>query len=301
MFQQLGLDDFRSMFNLSEEANLTDGIIMSEGGIGSEASVFKYPCRFDGYAVIYCRKGHFKIDINLTTYEVRQGSLIIYSPGHIVKVHSDQIDSLADTEYTMVAFSREIVSRLRFDFSKMLSESISLLNNPCINLKPTERSLLGEYYDLLKSISASDVPNTREAIVSLAASACHLLGGIWSASIDEAKKSQPGQSVRSKLLFENFLALVNQYHASERNVSFYADQLCLTPKYLSKLVRSVSGRSAPEWIDSFVILEAKNMLKYSDLSIKEIVYRLHFPDQSSFYKFFKSRTGMIPSEYRQNG
>lgn len=301
MFQQLGLDDFRSMFNLSEEANLTDGIIMSEGGIGSEASVFKYPCRFDGYAVIYCRKGHFKIDINLTTYEVRQGSLIIYSPGHIVKVHSDQIDSLADTEYTMVVFSREIVSRLRFDFSKMLSESISLLNNPCINLKPTERSLLGEYYDLLKSISASDVPNTREAIVSLAASACHLLGGIWSASIDEAKKSRPGQSVRSKLLFENFLALVNQYHASERNVSFYADQLCLTPKYLSKLVRNVSGRSAPEWIDSFVILEAKNMLKYSDLSIKEIVYRLHFPDQSSFYKFFKSRTGMIPSEYRQIG
>ncbi|MBQ2151347.1 MAG: AraC family transcriptional regulator, partial [Bacteroidales bacterium] len=77
-----------------------------------------------------------------------------------------------------------------------------------------------------------------------------------------------------------------------------ADKLCLTPKYLSKLVRSVSGRSGPEWIDSFVLVEAKNMLKYSEMSIKEIVYRLNFPSSSVFYKFFKSHTGQTPSEYR---
>jgi len=301
MYQELGLEDFRSMFHLAKDADLTEGVILSEGRIGSEASVFRYPCRFDGYAAIYCRKGHFQIDINLTTCEVHEGSLIIYSPGHIVKVHSEQFESLADAEYTMIAMSRDLVGSLRFDFSKMLSESISLLNNPCISLKPAERSILGQYYDMLKSLHSSGIPNTREAIVSLAASACHLLGGIWSASIDEAKLRGPGQSVRSKLVFENFLSLVTQYHTSQRNVSFYADQLCLTPKYLSKLVRTVSGRSAPDWIDSYVILEAKNMLKYSDISIKEIVYRLHFPDQSSFYKFFKSRTGMIPSEYRQIG
>jgi YesN/AraC family two-component response regulator len=83
-------------------------------------------------------------------------------------------------------------------------------------------------------------------------------------------------------------------------MSFYASKLCLTPKYLSKLIKQASGRSAPDWIDSFVILEAKNMLKYSDISIKEIVYKLHFANQSVFYKFFKSHTGITPSEYRNS-
>jgi AraC-like DNA-binding protein len=81
-------------------------------------------------------------------------------------------------------------------------------------------------------------------------------------------------------------------------MAFYADKMCLTPKYLSKLVKEASGRSAPDWVDSFVILEAKNLLKYTDLAIKEIVFRLHFPNQSVFYKFFKAHTGMTPSEYR---
>ena len=70
--------------------------------------------------------------------------------------------------------------------------------------------------------------------------------------------------------------------------------------YVSKLVREVTGRSAPEWVDSFLVLEAKNLLKYSGMAIKEIVYRMKFPDQSSFYKFFKLHTGMIPSEYRKS-
>ena len=73
----------------------------------------------------------------------------------------------------------------------------------------------------------------------------------------------------------------------------------MTPKYLSKLVRKTSGRSAPEWIDAFVILEAKSMLRYSDMNVKEIVARLNFPDQSSFYKFFRARTGMTPRQYRK--
>ena len=81
-------------------------------------------------------------------------------------------------------------------------------------------------------------------------------------------------------------------------MAFYADKLCLTPKYLSKLIKQASGRSAPDWIDDFVILEAKNLLKYTDLTIKEIVYKLHVPNPSVFFKFFKAHTGLTPSEYR---
>jgi AraC-like DNA-binding protein len=102
------------------------------------------------------------------------------------------------------------------------------------------------------------------------------------------------------MLFEQFIALVAKYHTQYRNVAFYADKLCLTPKYMSKLIKTATGKSAPEWIDAYVILEAKNLLKYSNDTIKQIVFKLNFPNQSVFYKFFKARTGMTPSEYRNS-
>ena len=127
------------------------------------------------------------------------------------------------------------------------------------------------------------------------------MGALWADRLSEAKqKSEENRSIRSKAILEDFLTLVRDNHNKERNLSFYADKLYLTPKYLSKLVKSASGKSAHEWIDSFVILEAKNMLKYSGMSIKSIVWELNFPNQTTFYRFFKTQTGMTPSEYRKN-
>ena len=105
--------------------------------------------------------------------------------------------------------------------------------------------------------------------------------------------------MRSKIILEQFLKLVTEFHNSQRGMSFYAEKLYLTPKYLSKIIKEASGRTGPEWIDSFVIMEAKNMLRYSDMPIKEVVFELHFPNSSVFYKFFKLHTGQTPSEYRK--
>ena len=124
----------------------------------------------------------------------------------------------------------------------------------------------------------------------------YVLAGVWSSHID-ADKAVPS---RVRVVFEQFIKLVSEYHTQYRNVGFYADKLCLTPKYLSRIIKDATGRSAPDWIDAYVILEAKNLLKYSGDAIKEIVYKLNFPNQSVFYKFFKARTGMTPSEYRNS-
>ena len=141
--------------------------------------------------------------------------------------------------------------------------------------------------------------NKKEILGALVTSFTYGTMDIWTRRIDMAREADPTSTARVKQLFERFMALVTEYHCTERGMAFYADKLCLTPKYLSRLVKQASGRSAPAWIDSFVILEAKNMLKYSDRTIKEIVYALHFPNQSVFYKFFKAHTGLTPSEYRK--
>ena len=153
--------------------------------------------------------------------------------------------------------------------------------------------------ELISSIIASDAHFKKEMVNALISAGIYHVMSIWSKSLQQ-KPQNHVQSSRSRVIYEKFLKLVTEYHTQYRNVGFYADKLSLTPKYLSKLVKNESGRSAPEWIDAYVILEAKNLLKHSNIAIKEIVYKLNFPNQSVFYKFFKMRTGMTPSEYRNS-
>lgn len=259
--------------------------------------ILKAPLRFDGYVGFVCLDGEITVDINLRTCKVRGNTMLINVPGTIFRVGDVSGDAL---RFVVVWISRRFMGGIRFDFNKLFCESEFLLDNPCITLNESQFALARGYFHLTSDLLGSDLTDRKDALRSLVSSVLYVLGSAWKQNMQELKASGkiplPG---RSKLIFDRFLSLVTEYHDTERNMSFYADRLCLTPKYLSKLIRQASGRSAPEWIDSFVILEAKNMLRYSDVPIKEIVYKLHFPNQSVFYKFFKSHTGMTPSEYRK--
>ena len=95
------------------------------------------------------------------------------------------------------------------------------------------------------------------------------------------------------------MKLLEQNFRTERRVGWYAEQLCITPKYLSETVKQVSRLTPNEWIDNYVILEIRVLLKNSTRSIKEIAMEMNFPNQSFLGKFFKERVGMSPSEYRK--
>ena len=99
-------------------------------------------------------------------------------------------------------------------------------------------------------------------------------------------------------LVERFIELVQDHYREERLIGFYANKLCITPKYLSKLVKEHTGRSAGEWIENHVILEARALLQSSDKTIQQIAVLLNFPNQSFFGKYFKRATGMSPKQYR---
>ena len=85
----------------------------------------------------------------------------------------------------------------------------------------------------------------------------------------------------------------------ERRVGWYAEQLGITPKYLSETVKNVSRRTPNEWIDRYVTLEIRVLLKTSTKSIREIAEELHFPNQSFLGKFFREHVGVSPSSYRK--
>jgi AraC-like DNA-binding protein len=261
--------------------------------------MLRYPIRFDGYILFFLKKGHFHIDFNLKTYEVHEGSLLLTVPGNIIRVGQPHQDRLAQIELVYVVLSRQFISGLQVDFNKVFQDSVQMLENPCIALNQEQLALAESYFLLAKQVVGSSLSNKKAIIGGLLSSLSYMTEDIWTGQL--ADKGQPlaDSGARAALTYDRFMKLVTEYHSRERGMQFYADKLCLTPKYLSKIVKDASGRSGPEWIDDFVILEAKNLLRYSDESIKEIAYKLNFPSASVFNKFFKAKTGLGPSDYRR--
>ena len=110
--------------------------------------------------------------------------------------------------------------------------------------------------------------------------------------------SHHSEMKRSDGILKTFAELVTRNILTEPSLDFYAEQLFLSPKHFSTVIKKVSGKTAGQWIDEYVILEAKTLLKYSAMSIQEVAYYMNFPNPSFFGKYFKHHTGMSPSEYK---
>lgn len=292
-FQELKISDLHRMFPSIVNDELAEDFFISRINGDDNLDMLRPPCRFDGYVIFFCVKGNLSVNINLRSFIVRENSLIFYVPGNIV-----QFDDFKGMECVLVAASSNLISSLRFDFGKLYDNSLMALENPCIYLDEDEFKMCSKYYDLTSSLLTSKQHYLRDSLMCLGSSLFYYLGNVWKDRIVKADGETNG-SLRTKIVFESFMKLVLEHHNSERSIAFYANKLCLSPKYLSQLVKKVSGKSAPEWIDSFVVLEAKNLLKYSDMGIKEISYKLNFNSPAIFYRFFKAHTGLTPMEYRR--
>jgi YesN/AraC family two-component response regulator len=104
---------------------------------------------------------------------------------------------------------------------------------------------------------------------------------------------------KQKTLVKIFLNLVHTHCKEERGLNFYADKLHITPKHLSKVIKENSNMSAAAWIDNSVVLEARAMLKSTNMTIQQISEELNFSSQTFFGKFFKRVVGVSPKEYRR--
>lgn len=294
----ISLAQFKEFFPTSPCVGFGDEFYILDARPDECLDILNHSCRFDGYMFFYFVKGHMKVNVNLMELEMAEGMISINVPGNIIRVND--IIGIAQDEVRCVclAMSKDFAAGLKVELGRLFNDEVSLLDRPGVLLGKTECELAAVIMRHIIAVIKSDIPYKRESVISSLSSMLYILMGAWKSDAPAADVEY--QSKRSKAIFDRFVALVVEYHTQQRTVGFYAKKLSLTPKYLSKLVKNVTGRSAPEWIDSYVILEAKNLLKYSGVTIKEIVYRLNFPNQSVFYKFFKARTGMTPSEFRNS-
>jgi AraC-like DNA-binding protein len=297
ILSNVNISHLREAFKDSPQIGIDDDFSIIDMRLRRKSRTLNFPFRFDGIILVWCIKGAISVSINLNDYILEEDTLFICMPGNIFKLNEIVGDG-EDLHYVCVAMSKEFAANQKLDVNKTFSNAMSLLDNPSVPILPEEAVLMGGYLDMMGNVLKSDLAYRREAVQSLWISMLYVIA----AMLDRRAKlaGDVSHTNRSRMLFEQFIGLVAKYHTQYRNVAFYADQLCLTPKYMSKLIKTATGKSAPEWIDAYVILEAKNLLKYSSDTIKQIVFKLNFPNQSVFYKFFKSRTGMTPSEYRNS-
>lgn len=124
---------------------------------------------------------------------------------------------------------------------------------------------------------------------------------VFSAYETQAKADSPLTNARQEEVFQRFIKLVEKYYTQERNIGFYADKLCITPKYLSQLIFKASGIYAGDHIDNFAIAEAKVLIKSRKYTIAQVSDMLNFTSQAYFGRYFKKHTGMTPLEFAEKG
>ncbi|WP_297408643.1 helix-turn-helix domain-containing protein [uncultured Alistipes sp.] len=251
------------------------------------------PVSLDGFAAIVMMSGEATLSINLNEYLVRPNDVVVFTPEVAINVvgYTEQA-----TAY-MIAFSKSFVNEIQIDLATSLPVYMRFGKDPVLHATSADVGEIRQVFQLIKTMLRSDKERYRHEIIrTLFTTAFYII-----TDLNQRERPANRPKGRGELIFEEFTSLLQRYNKRERNVGFYARQLNITPKYLSSVVKEVSGRTAARWIDESVILEAKTLLKYSGMSIQEIAYSLNFSTQSFFGKYFKQHTGTSPSRYKRKG
>ncbi len=260
----------------------------------SQMQVFRFPCRIDAFIIGVGTEGETSVSFNLHEFRLKKDSMFIFTPKNILQVNSQQYFK-AD----VIAISPDFMRRINIDIKNMIPLFLKFVENPTLALTPEEsRSMRGMIAQIERETRGPETHFSFDIVSGLIAATIYKVGDIMYHYLAEHPEGQNNSHNRAEEYFKQFTHLLGEHFREERSVGFYARQLCITPKYLTTLIKRISGQSVSEWIDNYVILEAKTLLKYSTMSIQEIAYYLNFPNHSFFGSYFKRNTGMSPSQYK---
>ena len=250
-------------------------------------------CRMQCLFFALCTQGEASYTVDGKDSQVKRGDVIIVGEGQVVEnfLSTDDCDGIA----IMISydFFNDIVAGIRdlntlFLFSRL---------HPVFSLTEREVKVLSGYVEtIITKILEPEHHFRRELVSTLMKALIYDMSNVIYRYQMVEKKSFS----RGEVVFFNYIRIVRDHFKHERRVSWYANQLCITPKYLSETIKTISKRTPNEWIDYYVVLELRLLLKNSDKSIKEIAEYLNFPNQSFLGKFFKDHVGVSPSAFRKN-
>lgn len=249
--------------------------------------------KMDCLFLALCTSGQASYTVDTKEQVVRANDLIIITEGQVVGDYMLSRDCKGICLMISNEFYREVIK----DVHDLSSLFLFTRSKPVVCFSDEERDVFFNYFNMVNQrVVKGNNPFLRQLTCALLNALLYELGKkIWEVRSVNAPKPQ----TRAEIVFTEFIQLVERNFRSERKVNWYAGQLGITPKYLSEIVKTASRRTPNEWIDQYVTLEMRVLLKNSSMNIKELTDYLHFPNQSFFGKYFKERVGMSPSEYRR--
>lgn len=255
-------------------------------GVGME-----FPLKVEGVVCIYCVSGDFNMSIGMDEFRVRQDNFTVGLPGDIVRMSRTGLESPAMLR--VMALSDKLLREMEFDMNK----AQMVFEHRMVKANMQYKVLIHHFRNLFRSIILANHDESIKSLGYMLRSMNIEITHLWEQMVEIPAPHDTG----GYALTGHFVALVSKHHAEHRDLEFYSSRLMLTPKYLSAAVKRESGRTATEWINAYVIREAKYYLRHTGLPVKKIAYELNFRNQMDFYRYFRRHVGSSPSEYRKEG
>jgi AraC-like DNA-binding protein len=288
--QTIKESDLNKAKTWSESVFLDDDLLLTERI--NEAPMPTEPRRMNFILIGLCIKGEVMYQLDTQKQVIKPGDILIVSDRHVVDSyrHSNDMEGLCIM--MSVHFFREIIQNV----SDVSSLFLFSRQHPVMSLEQKEIETFKEYFQVIKQKICDQRNHFRKDLIKtlLLAMFYDLSNIIYRVQYNDKPQT------RADAIFTHFIKLVEKNYRQERRVGWYAAQLNITPKHLSETVKNASRRTPNEWIDDYVTLELRVLLKNSTKTIKEIAQELNFPNQSFLGKFFKEHVGVSPSKYRKS-
>ncbi len=282
---------------IDNEIMLGDNLAGTENSISNDAGNWiasGNPFKISFTLLLFCWQGRMRIRVNLNDYVMEANDLLLLLPNSI----GECLEISEDCRAAMIAFSNiDYIPKIELD--KLLMQKVDVSNHYKMSLDAHDtQEFVALYTQLWEKMENPRYSQFRTVIINSYVQIffCNVLSIVLLQTMERAERPQN----RSMQLYDRFIKEVRQHYARERSISYYADRLCVTPKYLSQVIYRVSGRYAGDWIRDYVIFEAKALLKSGEYTVQQVSEMLHFPNPSFFGKYFKASTGLSPLKYRNS-
>lgn len=293
-FSFMGMDAKEQEMRLTRfERDLMAGkdICCLEGEVKAFPKILCKPFLMNYVGLIVCEKGYFCFDVDKKKFTARAGETVFLSEGNNFSIGELSDDLRVSILFYHIDPIREILG------SSIVAMYLytTLTPEPCYVWTSGEESDLARYIALLgRHRKSAQNPFDNHECKLLLLALTYRLCSIYSRRIIE-EKNVAGHKIDT---FIKLIRLIEKYYMQERGVAFYADKLCLSPKYLSALSKSVCGYTVQELVFRAIIRKSIFWLKNTNKSVQEISDDLNFPNASFFGTFFKKQTELAPSYYR---
>lgn len=274
-----------------------DGAVMAHIDCSDERVVSELcqPHRINALMVICCMKGQVSFSSHASMHHIHAGQVFL-STASVIK-----FNEVKDSELYLLVFRSSFMTSMNVDV-RFTAHLLSTLRSAdhIFDVNPEKSVDIYQFFAMLKQ-EYKLAEKSEFLIASLRHLFCSMIFRIYDALNCGDGRVLPALGVkdRSAEYFERLMQLLGENYRTQRSVEFYADKMNISPKHLTRVIRNFTGKSVHQWIDEFVALEIKNMLKYSDRSIQQISYELNFPNPSFMGQYFKRITGMTPGEYKR--